>query len=78
MMDYKDEVKNSPTFELRVSYNAPSKERIFLGVGWGSADVRGAYLSAPAADLQIENWALSERFPSELCLGFSMSNTYLS
>ena len=73
-MDYKDEVKNSLTLELRVSYKAPSRERIFLGAGWGPADIRGAYLSAAAADLQIENWALSQRIPSDLCLVFSMSN----
>jgi hypothetical protein len=74
VMDYKEEVKNSPTFELRVSYEAPSREGIFLGAGWGPADIRGPYLSAPAADLQIENWALSQRYPSELRLLFSMSN----
>jgi hypothetical protein len=74
LMDHKDQVKNSSTFELRVSYKAPSKERIFLGAGWGPADIHGAYLSSAAADLQIENWALSQRIPSELCLVFSMSN----
>jgi hypothetical protein len=62
------------TFELRVSYKVPSKEEIFLGAGWGGArDVRGAYISCPIAYLDIENWALSQTFPSKLILVFSMS-----
>jgi hypothetical protein len=63
------------TFELPVSYKAPSTEWIFLGAGWGAArDVRGAYISEPAAWLHIENWALSQKSPSKLILVFSMSH----
>ena len=62
------------TFELHVSYKAPSKEWIFLGAGWGARDVRGAYISEPVAWLHIENWALSQKVPSNLILVFSMSS----
>lgn len=62
------------TFELHVSYKAPSKELIFLGAGWSSRDVRGPYISEPVAWLDVENWALSQKFPSKLILVFSMSD----
>jgi hypothetical protein len=62
------------TFELHVSYKVPSKEWIFLGAGWGIRDIRGPYISQPAAYLHIENWALSQIFPSKLILMFSMSH----
>lgn len=62
------------TFELRVNYKAPSKEWIFLGAGWSGRDIRGPYISEPAAWLDIENWALSQKFPSKLILMFSMSH----
>jgi hypothetical protein len=48
---------------------------MFLGAGWGRVrDVRGAYISEPTAYLHIENWALSQQFPSKLILVFSMSH----
>jgi hypothetical protein len=62
------------TFEVRISYKAPSKEWIFLGAGWSSRDVRGPYISETVAWLDIDNWALSQKFPSKLILVFSMSN----
>ena len=62
------------TFELHISYKAPSKEWIFLGAGWSGRDIRGLYISEPAAWLDIENWALSQKFPSKLILVFSMSH----
>ena len=62
------------TFELHISYKAPSKEWIFLGAGWSGRDIRGPYISEPAAWLDIENWALSQKFPSKLILVFSMSH----
>lgn len=69
------ELRVRMTFELRVSYKFPSKEWIFLGAGWGGVrDVRGAYISEPTAWLHIENWALSQKFPSKLILVFSMSH----
>src|SRR5262249_48807532 len=67
--------KGSMTFRLRISYKAPSKESMFLGAGWEPPrDVRGVYISGAAAYLHIENWALSQKFPSKLSLGFSMSH----
>lgn len=62
------------TFELRVNYRAPSKESLFLGTGWELArDAHGAYISEPAAEILIGNWALSRECPSTLKLILSMS-----
>jgi hypothetical protein len=36
-------------------------------------DVRGAYISGPAGELLIGNWALSRNFASRLTLAFSMA-----
>jgi hypothetical protein len=62
------------TFELRIDYKAPSKEHVFLGNGWEPArDVRGAFISGPAAELIIDDWVLSRNFASQLTLTFSMA-----
>jgi hypothetical protein len=62
------------TFELRVNYRVPSKESLFLGAGWELArDAHGAYISEPAAEILIGNWALSRDYPSTLKLVLSMS-----
>jgi hypothetical protein len=60
--------------ELKIDYRAPSKERLFLGSGWGIRDVRGPYVSGTAAEIVIESWALSKIAPSEIRLTLSMSN----
>jgi hypothetical protein len=63
------------TFELKVDYKAPSREQSFLGAGWEPArDVRGVFISGPAGELLIGNWALSRDYASQLTLAFSMSS----
>jgi len=60
-------LSSSTTFVLKTDYRAPSREQLFLGTGWEpTRDVRGAFISAPKAELLIENWALSRNFASEL------------
>jgi hypothetical protein len=59
---------------IHVVYKAPSRERLFLGNGWGIRDVRGPYLSATTADIIIDNWALSPKAPSTVKLTLSVSN----
>jgi len=62
-------------FNIHVVYKTPSEERLFLGNGWGSVrDVVGPYLSAAAADIVIDNWALSQKVPSTMNLTLSLSN----
>src|SRR4051794_36436342 len=62
------------TFEIRVDYRAPSKEWLFLGAGWEPArDVRGVYITDPAAELVLDNRILSRERPSLLRLTFSMA-----
>lgn len=60
-------------FTLTVDYRAPSRESLFLGAGWGIRDLRGPYLSAPEAELLIDNWALSATVPSILTITLSIS-----
>ena len=68
-------MSSSTTFVLKTDYRAPSREQLFLGTGWEpTRDVRGAFISAPKAELLIENWALSRNFASELTLIFAMSS----
>jgi hypothetical protein len=62
------------TFEVRIDYRAPSRERLFLGDGWGVRDVRGPYLSAPEATFILHSWALSRTLPSKLTLTLSLSD----
>jgi hypothetical protein len=61
-------------FELKVSYKAPSEERVFLGDGWGVRDIRGPYICKNKAEIVIGNWALSHSIPSEVVLSLSMTN----
>jgi hypothetical protein len=67
--------RRSMTLKLKVDYKAPSREQLFLGAGWEPArDVRGAFISGPAGELLIGNWALSVYYASQLTLAFSMTN----
>jgi hypothetical protein len=60
---------------IHILYKAPSKERLFLGSGWSLVrDVRGPYLSAPVAEIVIDNWALSSKVASTLEFTLSVSN----
>jgi hypothetical protein len=61
-------------FDIHIIYKSPSRECLFLGNGWGVRDVRGPYLSAPIADIIIDNWALSLKVPSTVKLTLSVSN----
>jgi hypothetical protein len=61
--------------DIHVIYRAPSRERLFLGRGWGGVrDVRGPYLSAAAGEIVIDNWALSPKLASTVKLILSVSN----
>jgi hypothetical protein len=63
------------TLKLKVDYKSPSREQLFLGAGWEpTRDVRGAFISGPAGELLIGNWALSPYYASQLTLAFSMTN----
>lgn len=62
------------TLEIHVIYKAPSRERLFLGNGWGIRDVRGPYLSLINAEIVIGNWALSPKVPSTIDLTLSLSS----
>jgi hypothetical protein len=66
-------VKMPSRFTLTVDYRAPSRESLFLGAGWGIRDLRGPYLSAPEAEILIDNWALSATVPSILTITLSIS-----
>ena len=60
---------------IHVNYKPPSKERLFLGAGWGGVrDVRGPYLSGLHAEVVIENWILSEKIPSTVYLALEVTN----
>jgi hypothetical protein len=67
-------VKNKILFDLNVQYSSPSKEKLFLGSGWGVRDVRGPYLAAEGGNIAIGCWALSPEVPSRIHLQFEMSN----
>jgi hypothetical protein len=63
------------TFTLKIVYQAPSKEQLFLAAGWEPArDVRGAFISGVFGELLIGNWALSREAASQLVLTFSMAS----
>jgi hypothetical protein len=59
---------------LHINYRSPSRERLFLGDGWGPRDVSGPYLSAAFAEIIIDNCVLLERAPATLKLILSLSN----
>lgn len=60
-------------FEVSVDYRAPSREKLFLGDGWGVRDLRGPYLSSPEGEIILNEWALSRVTPSTLTLTLSLS-----
>jgi hypothetical protein len=61
--------------DIHVIYRTPSRERLFLGRGWGGVrDVRGPFLFAAAAEIVIDNWALSRKMASTVKLTLSVSN----
>lgn len=60
-------------FKIHVIYKAPSREQLFLGDGWSARDIRGPY-SGAAAEIVINNWALSSTLASTLKLTLSVSN----
>lgn len=62
------------TFYLTVVYRAPSKERSFLGRGWGIRDIRGPYLDGFVGHIHIANGILSLETPSTILLVLSVSN----
>jgi hypothetical protein len=59
---------------VHVIYKAPSRERLFLGAGWGGRDIRGPYLSEAGAEIIIGNWVLSQKTPSKVELTLDVSN----
>lgn len=70
-----DNIMKFMVFDLHVIYKSPSTEWLFLGVGWGGVrDVRGVYLSASAAEIVINNWALLPEIASTIKLTLSVSN----
>ena len=62
------------TFYLAVKYRAPSKERLFLGKGWGIRDVSGPYLDGFVGLIRIAGAILSSEISSTISLVFSASN----
>lgn len=75
--DYQDvevRMKDLVTFYLSVIYRAPSKERSFLGNGWGIRDVRGPYLDGFVGHIHIVGGVLSSEIPSTISLVLSVSN----
>ena len=67
-------MKKSVTFYFVVRYKAPSKEKLFLGGGWGLRDVRGPYLDGLVGHIFITNTILSPEIPSTVSLVLSASN----
>jgi hypothetical protein len=67
-------MEQSMVLNIHVIYKAPSRERLFLGTGWGGRDIRGPYLSETGAEIIIGNWALSPRIPSRIELTLDVSN----
>ena len=62
------------TLYLTARYRAPSKEKSFLGDGWGIRDVRGPYLSGSLGRICIAGAVLSPDIPSTISLVLSASN----
>jgi hypothetical protein len=62
------------TFHLTVKYRSPSKEKSFLGKGWGLRDVRGPYLDGFVGHICIVAAVLSSEIPSTISLVLSVSN----
>ena len=62
------------TFYLTIIYRAPSKEKLFLGKGWGIRDVRGPYLDGFMGHIHIASEVLSSETPSTISLVLSASN----
>jgi len=60
--------------DIHVVYKLPGWERLFLGTGWGGRDIRGPYINGTAAEIVIDNWALSPKAASQVKLTLSVSN----
>jgi hypothetical protein len=60
--------------DINVYYKAPSRERLFLGNGWGGQDVRGPYINGTRAQILIDNWALSLKTAATVKLTLSVTN----
>ena len=67
-------MKDLVTLYLTARYRAPSKERAFLGDGWGIRDVRGPYLNGSVGHVCIDSAVLSSEIPSTISLVLSASN----
>ncbi len=67
-------MKDLVTFYLTVKYRSPSKEKSFLGKGWGLRDVRGPYLDGFVGHIFIAEEVLSSEIPSTISLVLSVSN----
>lgn len=67
-------MKGLVTFYLTVIYRAPSKEKSFLGKGWGIRDVRGPYLDGFVGHIHLAGEVLSSEIPSTISLVLSVSN----
>ena len=75
--DYQDSdfiMRDLVTLYLTVRYRVPSKERSFLGKGWGIRDVRGPYLDGFVGHICIAGAVLSSETPSTISLVLSASN----